>query len=95
MQVTDGALARTTETWEEARGFVSKELREHPFRTLLLAVGAGYVVGGGLFSVLTGKIVGTSARVALRAVTLPMMLQGGMDIAERLFSSASTTSVEK
>lgn len=47
---------------------LSRELSEHPYRTLALAAAAGYVLGGGLFTPLTGSLM----RVGLRLAMLPM-----------------------
>jgi hypothetical protein len=44
-------------------------VQEHPFRTVLIAAGVGYVLGGGLFTPLTGTLV----RVGARAMLLPML----------------------
>ena len=44
-------------------------MQEHPFRTVLFAMGVGYVLGGGLFTPLTGTIV----RVGARAMLLPIL----------------------
>lgn len=47
---------------------LTRELAEHPYRTLALAAAAGYVLGGGLFTPLTGRIL----RIGLRAAMLPL-----------------------
>lgn len=47
---------------------LSRELQDHPYRTLALAAAAGYVLGGGLFTPLTGHAL----RVGLRLALLPM-----------------------
>lgn len=89
---TNQALVRTNKTWQDVRSYVTRELEENPLRTALLTVGAGYVLGGGLFSALTGRLVGTSARLALRAVSLPVILRGGMELGSQLFSADRDTS---
>lgn len=48
---------------------IPKQIHEHPYRTLAVAAGIGYVLGGGLFTPLTGALVRVGARVAL----LPML----------------------
>jgi hypothetical protein len=48
------------------------ETEKHPFRTVAIALGGGYVVGGGLFSPLTARLVGVLIRVGLRAAALPL-----------------------
>jgi hypothetical protein len=54
------------DSWRSA---AARELDERPVRTLCLALGAGYLLGGGLFSRLTWR----AARLALR-FGLPHML---------------------
>lgn len=44
-------------------------VQEHPFRAMMIAAGVGYVLGGGLFTPLTGTLV----RVGARAMLLPML----------------------
>ena len=48
------------------------ETEKHPFRTVAIALGGGFVVGGGLFSPLTARLVGVLIRVGLRAAALPL-----------------------
>jgi hypothetical protein len=45
----------------------------HPYGTVAAALGIGYVLGGGLFSPLTGRIVGLGLRVGLRLALLPLL----------------------
>ena len=47
---------------------LSREIQAHPYRTLALAAAAGYVLGGGLFTPLTGNLL----RVGLRLALVPM-----------------------
>jgi hypothetical protein len=66
----------------ESSGALERELvervRTQPYQTLLVAVGVGYVLGGGLFSSLTAHVVVTGLRAAL----LPLV-QVGLDSAVR------------
>ncbi len=48
---------------------IARQIQEHPYRTLAIAAGVGYVLGGGLFTPLTGTLV----RLGSRAMLLPMM----------------------
>lgn len=65
-----GELAETAvELYERLE--LKRQLREHPYRTLAAAAGVGYVLGGGLFTPLTGSLV----RVGMRAMLLPMVQQ--------------------
>ena len=63
----------------ELRAWVEKlarQTREHPGRSVAMAVGVGYVMGGGLFSRLTARIVGTAIRIGLRTALLPFVTEG-------------------
>ncbi len=46
---------------------IGREMREHPYRTLAIAAGVGYVMGGGIFTPLTAGIF----RLGLRAMAIP------------------------
>lgn len=46
---------------------VGRQLQEHPYRTLAIAAGAGYLLGGGLFTRMTGSLL----RVGVRAMAIP------------------------
>jgi hypothetical protein len=52
-----------------------RQTREHPGRAVAMAVGVGYVLGGGLFSRLTARIVGTGIRIGLRTALLPFVTE--------------------
>lgn len=52
----------------ELRDVVTRELELHPFRTLASAVGAGYLLAGGLFSRLTLRFISFGARLVLLPV---------------------------
>ena len=76
-------------TWEEVQQYVRKEVEQNPIRTTLIGVGVGYVLGGGLFSALTARVLGTATRFALRAVSLPVIVRGGMELGGQFFSQNS------
>jgi len=46
---------------------------EHPMKALGLALAAGYVVGGGLLTTLTGRLLLGGARIGIRLAALPMV----------------------
>lgn len=73
--------------WNEARGAVmditqSLDLRgrvqRHPYALLAAAAGIGYVLGGGLFTGLTGKLI----RIGVRLAALPFVKEELFNIAE-------------
>jgi hypothetical protein len=47
----------------------------HPYGTVAAALGIGYVLGGGLFTPLTGGIVRMGLRIGLRLAVLPLLRQ--------------------
>lgn len=47
----------------------SRSIQEHPLRSVAIAVGVGYVLGGGLFSPMTRRLLG----VGTRAMLLPIL----------------------
>ena len=65
---------------------LTRQTKEHPGRTVALALGAGYVLGGGLFSRLTARIVGTGIRVGFRMVLVPFVTQSIVAMGESMFT---------
>jgi hypothetical protein len=48
-------------------------VQDQPVKTLAMALGAGYILGGGLFSALTGRLVMGSLKIGLRLAALPVV----------------------
>lgn len=48
---------------------LSDTIRQHPIRTVLVAAGVGYVLGGGLFTPFTGRLI----RLGARAMFVPIV----------------------
>ncbi len=68
--VGEGTRQLADELGGLARGLdLSDQLQAHPLRSVAVAAGVGYLLGGGLFSPLTGKLV----RVAARALLVPVV----------------------
>lgn len=44
---------------------LQRQLEENPYRTLAIAAGVGYVLGGGLFTGFTRRALGIGARILL------------------------------
>jgi hypothetical protein len=59
----------------ELRDRLVREADVRPFRTAGLAVATGYLLGGGLFSKLTARLVGTGLRIGLRLAFIPFVTQ--------------------
>ena len=72
--------------WTE---LLARETRKHPIRSVAVALGVGFVLGGGLFSRVTARLVGVGARIGLRMAIVPMMAQGLAVLAEGLRAPAT------
>jgi hypothetical protein len=59
---------------------VKGRVDRHPFGTIAAAIGIGYVLGGGLFTPLTGRIARLGVRIGLRLAVLPMLKQEMEDL---------------
>jgi ElaB/YqjD/DUF883 family membrane-anchored ribosome-binding protein len=55
---------------------------EHPWKALGIAVGAGYVIGGGLLTPLTGRLLYGVLRIGLRLAALPLVRDELMSFVE-------------
>jgi len=51
-------------------------IRRRPGRSLLIAAGTGYVVGGGIGTVLTARLLGVFSRIAVRLALVPIIATG-------------------
>src|SRR4051794_11272774 len=57
-------------------GALAGQTQRHPARTVALTVGTGFILGGGLFSPLTARILGAGVQLGLRSLVLPMLVEG-------------------
>jgi hypothetical protein len=78
------ALEQAKRSFETAVDDVRERVHERPVKTLALAVGAGYVVGGGLFTPLSGRLFYTGLRIALRLAALPLVREELMALVETI-----------
>ncbi|HEY4186858.1 MAG TPA: hypothetical protein VGP07_17415 [Polyangia bacterium] len=90
-RVTERTKGRPARAKTEARApreswvaTLTRQTQEHPGRTVALAVGAGFVLGGGLFSRLSMRVAGAGLRIAVRAAMVPAIRQGVVALAEDL-----------
>lgn len=85
------AWSRTRERFTDVRDTVDLRGRveRNPYGTLAAALGVGYVLGGGLFTPLTGRIVGLGLRIGLRLAVLPLLTDEIATIAESLRDGAT------
>jgi hypothetical protein len=67
---------------------VKEETVAHPFRTAGWAAGAGFVLGGGIFTPLTGRTLRTGLQLALRLAILPALTRGMAQIGARLLENS-------
>jgi hypothetical protein len=67
--------SRTRDAFGDIKGTVDLDgrVKRHPYGTLAAAIGIGYVLGGGLFSRLTARLLGTGLRIGIRLAALPMI----------------------
>jgi hypothetical protein len=66
------------------RDRLARQTREHPMRSLAAAMGVGFVLGGGLFSRVTARIVSAGLRVGLRMAVVPLMARTLVTLGEGL-----------
>jgi ElaB/YqjD/DUF883 family membrane-anchored ribosome-binding protein len=57
-------------------------VEDRPFRALGLAIGAGYVVGGGLLTPLTGRLLLGAVRMGFRLAAIPLVRDELMGVLE-------------
>ena len=78
------AWAATRSAVTDLRGTldIDGRVRRNPYGTVAAALGIGYVLGGGLFSPLTGRIVGLGMRIGLRLAVLPLLKRELSELAQ-------------
>jgi hypothetical protein len=86
-QVSDTAQhawAATRSAVSDLRGTLDLDgrVKRNPYGTMAAGLGIGYVLGGGLFSPLTGRIVGLGLRIGLRLAVLPLLKRELSEIAQ-------------
>jgi hypothetical protein len=68
--------------WDRTRGAVAElkraaaieeRVNRNPYGSIAAALGIGYVLGGGIFTPLTSKIVALGLRIGIRLAVLPML----------------------
>ena len=93
--VTDSAH----KAWSRTQGAVSELKRaadidervaRHPYGTIAAALGMGYVLGGGLFTPLTSRIVALGLRIGIRLAVLPMLKDEISVLADTLTGESET-----
>jgi hypothetical protein len=64
-----------------------KRMKSNPYGTLAIALGAGYVLGGGLFSSLTRRVLGAGLKVGLRLGAIALVEQQVAQLISRASNS--------
>lgn len=76
----DAALTEELTSWpdkaRDAWDFAQRQAQEQPWRAVAVAAGAGYLLGGGLFSGLTARVLGVGLKAGLRASAVPLISAG-------------------
>lgn len=67
---------------------LNQETAAHPFRTVGLAAGAGFVLGGGLLTPLTARALGAAVRVGLRLAVFPAFTRALALVGARLLEDS-------
>ena len=83
-------LARKALAWVESMQ-VEERVRQNPYGMLAAGFGAGYVLGGGLFTATTGRVI----QLAIKAAAIPAVQSALLDIAESAVDSALAASTPK
>jgi hypothetical protein len=67
------AMEDTRRSVDHIASDLRERIEQNPFRALGIAVGAGYLLGGGLFSALTARLVLSSVRIGMRLAAVPVV----------------------
>jgi hypothetical protein len=59
----------------EAAADLGSIVREHPVGSLATALGLGYVIGGGIFTRLTSRLVRVAVRLGVQLAVIPVLEQ--------------------
>jgi hypothetical protein len=95
-------VSQTAEqAWSKTRDAISSadikgRVRRSPYGSMAAALGIGYVLGGGIFTPLTARIVGVGLRLGMRLALLPLLKQELFELAEGFeIDEASTNESSK
>lgn len=85
-QTAEQVWDRARDSFSDIGGAVDLQGRvdRHPYGTVAAAIGIGYVLGGGLFTPLTARIVRYGIRIGLRLAVLPLLKQEVAEIMESI-----------
>lgn len=92
-QRLDRVSGSAQEAWGQTRDAFSDlgeaidikgRVRRQPYGTLAAALGIGYVLGGGIFTPLTSRIVRLALRIGVRAAFVPLLKDQVAGLADAL-----------
>jgi hypothetical protein len=66
---------------------LSGRVSRHPYQTLLIAAGVGYILGGGLFTRLSLTVL----RIGVRVGAVPLVQRELLNVAEAVMGTQSNT----
>jgi len=84
LEVVARRSAKARERLEAWTELLERETRKHPLRSLAVALGVGFVLGGCLSSRVAASLVGAGARIGLRMAVVPLLAQGFVALGESL-----------
>ena len=65
-------------------------LDEHPYGALAVALGAGYILGGGFFTPLTERLAKLAVKAGIRAALVPFVAAQLSELVTPLFTPAES-----
>jgi hypothetical protein len=68
---------------------VKGRLERNPYGTLAAAVGIGYLLGGGFFTPLTGRLLGMGLKLGVRLAVLPLINEVASIVSEAIGGESS------
>jgi len=78
----------------EWKDILRRETRQRPGRSTAIALGAGYLLGGGLFTPLSARLVGVGLRIGLRIAFIPFVTQSLLSVGENFLRGVGAGSDE-
>ena len=66
---------------------LTARVKRHPYEMLMAALGAGYVLGGGLFTRLTARTVKLGLRTGASLAAGPLLIKGLGDLADAIMAA--------
>jgi hypothetical protein len=71
-------------------GDLKTRFDQHPYGALAVALGAGYILGGGFFTPLTERLAKLAVKAGVRAALVPFVAARLTELVTPLFTPAET-----